>query len=60
MEGSKVFPRNCGLVYERVLNDEPRTTNMLEGWHRRFSTVLTKHHPNIYDFACEGFSFCLT
>ena len=23
---------------------------MLEGWHRRFSTVVAKHHPNIYDF----------
>ena len=23
---------------------------MLEGWHKRFSTVVAKHHPNIYDF----------
>ena len=46
---TKFAPR-LWSVYERVLNDEPRTTNMLERWHRRFSTVVTKHHPNIYDF----------
>ena len=23
---------------------------MLEKWHRRFSTAVPKHHPNIYDF----------
>ena len=23
---------------------------MLEGWHRRFSTLVSRHHPNIYDF----------
>ena len=44
------FPPRLWSVYERVLNDEPRTTNMLEGWHRRFSSIVAKHHPNIYDF----------
>ena len=44
------FAPRLWSVYERVLNDEPQTTNMLEGWHRRFSTVVAKHHPNIYDF----------
>ena len=44
------FSPKVWSVYERVLNDEPRTTNMLEGWHRRFGTVVTKHHPNIFDF----------
>ena len=28
----------------------PRTTNKLEGWHRRFSSIMAKHHPNIYEF----------
>ena len=23
---------------------------MLEGWHRRFSSIVAKHHPNIYNF----------
>ena len=45
-----IFPAKLWSVYDRVLNDEPRTTNMLEGWHRRFSTVVAKHHPNIYYF----------
>ena len=37
-------------VYERTLRDEPRTTNFLEGWHRRFQKVVSKHHPDIYEF----------
>ena len=45
-----IFPPKLWSVYDRVLNDEPRTTIMLEGWHRRFSTIVAKHHPNIYDF----------
>lgn len=44
------FPPKLWSVYERVLTDEPRTTNKLEGWHRRFSMIVAKHHPNIYDF----------
>ena len=49
MKDPKFSPKQWS-VYERVLNDEPRTTNMLEGWHRRFSTVVAKYYPNIYDF----------
>ena len=49
MEGSKVFPKTVVCLW-KVLNDEPRTTNKLEGWHRRFSTVVAKHHPYLYDF----------
>ena len=37
-------------VYDRVVLDMPRTTNKLEGWHRRFSSIMAKHHPNIYEF----------
>ena len=48
-QNPKVPPR-LWSVYERVLNDEPRTTNKLEGWHRRFSTIGAKSHPNTYDF----------
>ena len=44
------FAPKLWSVYERVLNDEPRTTNILEGWHRRFGTLVARHHPNIYDF----------
>ena len=45
-----MFPPKLWSLYDRLLNDEPRTTNMHEGWHRRFSTVVAKHNPNIYDF----------
>ena len=45
-----MFTPKLWSAYEGVLNDEPRTTNMLEGWHRRFSTLASRHHPNIYDF----------
>ena len=44
------FSPKLQSVYERVLNDVPRATNLLEGWHRSFSTIVAKHHPNIYDF----------
>ena len=44
------FPPRLWSVYERVLDDEPMTTNVLEGWHRRFRSIVAKHHPNIYDF----------
>lgn len=37
-------------VYERTINDEPRTTNLVEGWHNRFQNIVSKHHPNVYEF----------
>ena len=37
-------------VYERALGSEPRTTNFLEGWHRRISSILGQAHPNIWKF----------
>ena len=33
-----------------VIQDDPRTTNFLEAWHRRFSSVVGESHPNIYKF----------
>ena len=35
-------------VYNRVLEGEPRTTGMVEAWHRRFGTVVNKSHPSIW------------
>ena len=35
-------------VYNRVLEREPRTTGMVEAWHRRFDTVVNKSHPSIW------------
>ena len=45
-----MFPQTLWNVNARTLADEPRTNNHLEGWHKRFKTVVDKHHPNIYDF----------
>ena len=38
------------LECERTIAEKPRTNNILEGWHRRFNTIVAKHHPNIYEF----------
>ena len=37
-------------VYERTLGSEPRTTNFLEGWHHRISSILGQVYPNIWKF----------
>ena len=37
-------------VREQTLSGEPRTNNHLEGWHRRFKTIVDRFHPNIYEF----------
>ncbi|KAL3685756.1 hypothetical protein R1sor_003778 [Riccia sorocarpa] len=39
--------------YEGTLSGLPRTNNSLEGWHRRFSTLLASSHPVIWKFV-EG------
>jgi hypothetical protein len=33
-------------VYQAQLH----MNNDLEGWHNRFTNVMSKHHPNIWDF----------
>ena len=44
------FPPQIWSVYERVINQDPRTNNFLEGWHRRFSSIVDVHHSDIYKF----------
>lgn len=44
------FPPAMWSVYERTLENEPRTTNFLEGWHRRIQSILGHAHPNIWKF----------
>ena len=31
-----------------VLNVQRRTNNGCEGWHNRFTRIVDKHHPNIW------------
>ncbi|XP_053374025.1 uncharacterized protein LOC123541908 [Mercenaria mercenaria] len=45
-----MFPPQLWNVNSRTLSDEPRTNNHLEGWHRRFKSIVDKFHPNIYEF----------
>ena len=45
-----LFPPEQWSVYERTATNEPRTTNSLEGWHARFSQIIGKSHPNVYEF----------
>jgi hypothetical protein len=47
---SPLFPPSLGSVYQRTLDGEPRTNNHLEGWHRRFKSIVDKHHLNVYVF----------
>ncbi|XP_053400166.1 uncharacterized protein LOC123539956 [Mercenaria mercenaria] len=44
------YPVGLWNVHERTLAGEPRTNNQHEGWHRRFKTIVDKHHPNIFLF----------
>ena len=62
----KYPPRSCS-VYERMLVDDPRTNNFLEGWHNRFASVVGVAHPEIYKFIkslkseqarCENVCLC--
>lgn len=41
------FNPNLWNVYERVLNDIPRTTNSAEGWHKNLNSVTSVKTPNI-------------
>jgi hypothetical protein len=47
---SPLFPATLWSVYERTSSSEPRTTNKLEGWHRRFAQIIGKSHPNVFEF----------
>lgn len=37
-------------VYERTVEDLPRTNNAIEGWHRGFQSNVGAFHPNIWKF----------
>ena len=42
------FPYSMWGVYDRVLNNLPRTNNSVEGWHNRFNRHVGCHHANIW------------
>lgn len=40
------FPIELWNVYNNVINDEPRTNNSLESWHKQFASDIHSH-PDI-------------
>jgi hypothetical protein len=48
--GRPLFDINKWCVHERTIDNEPRTTNFLEGWHRRVQSIAVKDHPNLWEF----------
>ena len=37
-------------IHRRVMQDLPRTNNLLEGWHRQFNDSMMIAHPTIWKF----------
>ena len=51
LEAVSITPLECVWVhYCRWTQKQQYTNNILEGWYRRFNTIVAKHHPNIYEF----------
>ena len=45
-----LFDPDIWSCHSRALADEPRSTNALEGWHRRLGKIIDKTHPHFYEF----------
>lgn len=45
-----LFHPELWSCHARVIEQEPRTTNALEGWHHRFGRIVDKTHPHFYEF----------
>ena len=37
-------------MHDRAIDDLPKTNNSVEGWHRKMSSAVNAHHPNIWKF----------
>ena len=44
-----MFPHTLWNIHRRVVNDLPRTNNLLEGRHRQFNQCVTIAHPTILE-----------
>ncbi|KII61182.1 hypothetical protein RF11_11267 [Thelohanellus kitauei] len=44
------FPIPIWNQYNRVIENQPRTNNSVEGWHRAFSSIFNGPHLNSYNF----------
>ena len=45
-----MFPIEAWNMYERTLDELPRTNNHMEGWHKRFQNTCSCAHPDIWKF----------
>jgi hypothetical protein len=45
-----VYSHSMWNCYSQVLNEEPKTNNNIEGWHRGFYELISGFHPNIWKF----------
>ena len=50
VRGHPLFQHSLWNVYDRVINDLPRTTNAVEGWHNAFPRSVGHSHANIWTF----------
>jgi len=44
------FAINLWNQYDATMQGLPKTNNSIEGWHRKFSSSLSSHHPSIWKF----------
>ena len=45
-----LFPPPLWNAHDSTLQNEDRTNNSQEGWHRKFSSTIDCHHPTIWKF----------
>ncbi|CAB4418896.1 unnamed protein product [Rhizophagus irregularis] len=48
-----LFPPELWSVHELIENGYPRTQNMVEGWHQRWSTIIGRSHIGLYSIIDE-------
>jgi hypothetical protein len=45
-----VYDLKMWSVYDNVINNIPKSTNSLEGWHRGLNASIVQKHPNFANF----------
>lgn len=44
------FPPELWNTYDATMGGKHRTNNNLEGWHRRFASMISASHPTLWKF----------
>ena len=47
---SPLFPTGLWNIHQRISDQQPRTNNAIEGWHRAFNQFVGVQHPSVYKF----------